>query len=109
MAFHMHPMDLLSLACTCKSLRYVLLDESASSVWRTARLQVKDLPNCPIYLSEQQYARLLFNDNCHARISDSSFAVPWSTKYDTGLREPGGKGLLEVLSEVLFHVPSKPV
>ncbi|KAF8557066.1 hypothetical protein OG21DRAFT_1505684 [Imleria badia] len=64
-ASNMHPMDLLSLACTCKSLRYLLMERSASFAWRAARLQVEDLPNCPTDLSEQQYARLLFNNNCH--------------------------------------------
>ncbi|KAF8557098.1 hypothetical protein OG21DRAFT_402323 [Imleria badia] len=54
----------MSLACTCKSLRYVLMDKSALFVWRAARLRVKGMPDCPADLSEQQYARLLFNNNC---------------------------------------------
>ena len=105
----MHPADLLSLTCTCKSLHYVLTGESASSVWRAARLQVEGLPDCPTNLSEQQYAGLLFNNNCHARIFDSPFVVAWSTKYDAGVREPGGKGLLEDPPKVLFGLQRRTV
>lgn len=36
-------MDLLNLACTCKSLRYVLTNKSALFVWGATRLQVQGL------------------------------------------------------------------
>ncbi|KAF8141138.1 hypothetical protein EV363DRAFT_1307202 [Boletus edulis] len=64
-AEYLHPKDLLSLSRTCQSLRELLMDESSTLVWKTARRQVDGLPDCPPDLTEQEYADLLFDAHCH--------------------------------------------
>ncbi|KAF8547193.1 hypothetical protein OG21DRAFT_951851 [Imleria badia] len=63
-AADIHPLDLLSLARTCKSLRELLMDQSSAFVWETARRQV-GLPDCPADLTEPGYANLVFYPRCH--------------------------------------------
>ncbi|KAF8547195.1 hypothetical protein OG21DRAFT_1450535 [Imleria badia] len=65
LAAYVHPLDLLNLARTCKSLRELLMDKSSTFVWRAARRQVKGLPDCPVDLTEPEYANLLFYARCH--------------------------------------------
>ncbi|KAF8549177.1 hypothetical protein OG21DRAFT_1470336 [Imleria badia] len=64
-AAYIHPIDLLNLARTCKSLRDLLMDRSSEFVWKTARQQVKGLPACPADLTEPEYANLVFYARCH--------------------------------------------
>ncbi|KAF8421548.1 hypothetical protein L210DRAFT_3572594 [Boletus edulis BED1] len=64
-AEYLHPKDLLSLSRTCQSLRELLMDESSTLVWKTARRQVDGLPDCPPDLTEQEYADLVFDARCH--------------------------------------------
>ncbi|KAF8549533.1 hypothetical protein OG21DRAFT_582465 [Imleria badia] len=64
-AEYTHPMDLLNLARTCKSLRQLLMDRSSEFVWKTARRQVIGLPNRPADLTEPEYANLVFYARCH--------------------------------------------
>ncbi|KAG2056845.1 hypothetical protein BDR06DRAFT_931848 [Suillus hirtellus] len=59
------PMDLLNLSRTSKDFRNLLLQRSSASVWKIARLQVDDLPDCPQDMSEPQYANLAFYPHCH--------------------------------------------
>ncbi|KAG2070169.1 hypothetical protein BDR04DRAFT_1100339 [Suillus decipiens] len=59
------PMDLLNLSRTSKDFRNLLLQRSSASAWKTARLQVDDLPDCPQDMSEPQYANLAFYPHCH--------------------------------------------
>ncbi|KAG8221221.1 hypothetical protein J3R82DRAFT_1383 [Butyriboletus roseoflavus] len=66
-AAYIHPLDLLNLARTCKSLRVLLMDKSSAFVWRTARRQVNGLPECPDDLTEPEYANLVFYARCHVR------------------------------------------
>ncbi|KAF8549521.1 hypothetical protein OG21DRAFT_1421103, partial [Imleria badia] len=66
-AAYTHPMDLLNLARTCKSLRQLLMHKSSAFVWKVARCQVDGLPDCPPDLTEPEYANLLFYARCHAR------------------------------------------
>ncbi|KAF8549225.1 hypothetical protein OG21DRAFT_1515448 [Imleria badia] len=61
-----HPLDLLNLARTCKSLRILLMDRASEFIWRAARRQFEDLPDCPDDLSEPAYANLAFYARCHA-------------------------------------------
>lgn len=67
LAEYIQPLDLLNLARTCKSLRELLMDKSATSVWRSARRQVEGLPDCPDDLTEPEYANLVFYARCHVR------------------------------------------
>ncbi|KAF8553732.1 hypothetical protein OG21DRAFT_1384122, partial [Imleria badia] len=64
-AAHIHPMDLLNLARTCKSLRQLLMDKSSAFVWKAARSQVNGLPDCPADLAEPEYANLVFHAHCN--------------------------------------------
>ncbi|KAF8141420.1 hypothetical protein EV363DRAFT_1204107 [Boletus edulis] len=65
LAAYIHPLDLLNLARTCKSLRELLMDKSSEFVWKTARRQVRGLPDCPADLTEPEYANLVFHARCH--------------------------------------------
>lgn len=43
------------------------MDKSSTFVWKTARSQVKSLPDCPADLTEPEYANLVFYARCHVR------------------------------------------
>ncbi len=64
---HLDPHDLLHLCRTSKSLRAILLDRSALSVWKSARRNLENLPNIPDGLSEPHFASLLFDKYCQVR------------------------------------------
>ncbi|EGN98059.1 hypothetical protein SERLA73DRAFT_74313 [Serpula lacrymans var. lacrymans S7.3] len=60
------PMDLLNLARTTKDFRLLLMHKSSSFIWKTSRLQLESLPDCPPDLSEPQFANLAFYPHCHS-------------------------------------------
>lgn len=60
----LHPLDLLNLARTTKSLRQVTMSRSARPVWRESFETVDDLPKCPEDMSEPEYANLVFDTAC---------------------------------------------
>ncbi|KAJ3717799.1 hypothetical protein C8R42DRAFT_536766, partial [Lentinula raphanica] len=65
---YLDPRDLLALSRTCKLMRGHLLSKSKSVeyIWRTARFNVEgNLPPLPKDLNEPQYARLMFDPECH--------------------------------------------
>ena len=43
------------------------MDKSSAFVWKTARRQAKGLPDCPLDLTEPEYANLVFYARCHVR------------------------------------------
>jgi len=51
------------------------MDKASTFVWRTARRQVEELPDCPADMTEPEYANLLFYARCHVR-------TDWSTRLD---------------------------
>ncbi|KAG8957639.1 hypothetical protein FRC03_009930 [Tulasnella sp. 419] len=62
---HLHPLDLLHLARASKSLRAVLMSKTSRAVWKAARQnQEPDMPDRPDFLSEPQYAALIFTSVC---------------------------------------------
>jgi hypothetical protein len=61
------PLDVLRLARTTKQFRRVLMHRSSLSVWIAARKNVPDLPDRPPYMSEPQFANLVFDTHCHVR------------------------------------------
>ncbi|KAJ7497574.1 hypothetical protein FB451DRAFT_1211984 [Mycena latifolia] len=66
----LHPLDLLYLSRTNKTLRGFLLDRSNASIWRTSFESVEGSPPpCPAYTCEPQWARLLFEEVCHVCLS----------------------------------------
>ncbi|OCH87407.1 hypothetical protein OBBRIDRAFT_781679 [Obba rivulosa] len=77
---HLHPLDILHLARTTKALRNVLMQRSAVSIWKQARKQIEDLPDCPPDLSEPQYARLLFDPHCHFCLTARVMTVLWACR-----------------------------
>ncbi|KAH9857686.1 hypothetical protein C2E23DRAFT_928193 [Lenzites betulinus] len=64
---HLKPIDVLQLARTSKELRGMLMSRSSRHIWIAARKNVVPrLPDCPDYLSEAQYAHLVFERTCDA-------------------------------------------
>lgn len=53
----------------------LLLHTSTAWVWKAARLQVEGLPDCPDFLTEQKYARLVFGANCQVRPCSTAFVL----------------------------------
>ena len=43
------------------------MDKSSEFVWKEARRQVTGLPNCPVDLTEPEYANLVFYARCYVR------------------------------------------
>ncbi|KAK0481649.1 hypothetical protein IW261DRAFT_1562943 [Armillaria novae-zelandiae] len=76
---HLDPLDLLQLSRTSKQLRHLLLQDSARSVWKTARSNVEGLPDIPADLNEAQYAQLLFGTYCQSCLKPSRRAQ-WETR-----------------------------
>ncbi|KIJ27367.1 hypothetical protein M422DRAFT_271430 [Sphaerobolus stellatus SS14] len=59
------PVDVLNLARTCKTLNKFLMSRvSGGVVWRVARQNIPNLPECPPDMSEAQYAQALFTFEC---------------------------------------------
>ncbi|EMD38467.1 hypothetical protein CERSUDRAFT_82729 [Gelatoporia subvermispora B] len=77
---HLHPLDVLHLARTSKALRNVLMRRSAISIWKEARSRIQDLPECPLDLSEPQYAHLLFDPHCHFCLTARVMTVLWACR-----------------------------
>jgi hypothetical protein len=63
------PLDVLRLARTTKQFRQLLVHRSSVSIWIAARKNVPDLPDCPPYMSEPQFANLVFDTHCHVRFT----------------------------------------
>ncbi|KAG7452375.1 uncharacterized protein BT62DRAFT_990614 [Guyanagaster necrorhizus] len=76
---HLDPLDLLQLSRTSKQLRHLLLQDSARSVWKTARSNVDGLPDIPPDLNEAQYAQLLFGTYCQSCLKPARRAQ-WETR-----------------------------
>ncbi|KAG8957800.1 hypothetical protein FRC00_003503 [Tulasnella sp. 408] len=58
------PLDLLQLARSTRRLREILMSKESKPIWRRARANITDLPDCPEDLSEPQYASLMFEVGC---------------------------------------------
>ncbi|KLO18519.1 hypothetical protein SCHPADRAFT_120423 [Schizopora paradoxa] len=77
-ACYMELSDLLSLARTSLGLRQILMSKSSRRIWEAVRL-THGIPECPMDLSEPQYADLLFGKGCKfcldARVKKTYFAL----------------------------------
>ncbi|OJT06080.1 hypothetical protein TRAPUB_3015 [Trametes pubescens] len=62
----LHPRDLLNLARTSPAFRVFLMSRSSAHFWKSARQNVGGLPDLPPYLSEPEYANLMFFPYCHS-------------------------------------------
>ena len=58
----------MHIARAAKPFALFLLHPSAATIWRTARLQIPDLPNIHEDLTEQQFANLLFGYVCNVSL-----------------------------------------
>lgn len=64
-ASHLDPLDILQLSLVSIQLRSMLHSRSARHVWLNARKNIcPPPPECPTFLSEAQYAYLLFEVHC---------------------------------------------
>ncbi|KAG6895532.1 hypothetical protein C0992_000788 [Termitomyces sp. T32_za158] len=61
---YLTPVEILSLSRACKSLRRTLMTKTAEYVWKQARLNLDDFPDCPDDLAEPQFANLIFAALC---------------------------------------------
>lgn len=76
---HLEPSDLLHLTRVAKAFRSFLLNKNALGIWRSARRNVDDLPDCPPFLSEPAYANLMFSPYCHVSFRCGFFVEAWIT------------------------------
>ncbi|KAG8724277.1 hypothetical protein FRC09_020487 [Ceratobasidium sp. 395] len=63
-AVYLHPVDLVYLSRTSKFFRNILMNRASAYIWRSAGLNVQNLPPCPKDISELQYAALSFTESC---------------------------------------------
>ncbi|PPQ95754.1 hypothetical protein CVT26_015880 [Gymnopilus dilepis] len=77
---HLHPMDVLSLSRTTKSLRSILLARHARGVWRSSLATVRALPPCPPDLTEAQYASLAFDNWCQSCLAANVEKILWECR-----------------------------
>ncbi|KAG7100090.1 hypothetical protein E1B28_001871 [Marasmius oreades] len=61
---HLLPSDILQLARTSRDLRNLLLRRSATTIWKTAFLNVADI-SCPRDISYPAWASLIYDKECH--------------------------------------------
>ncbi|KAG6897864.1 hypothetical protein C0992_010002 [Termitomyces sp. T32_za158] len=58
---YLTPVEVLSLSRMCKALRRILMTKTAEYVWKQARLNLDDFPDCPDDLNEPQFANFIFS------------------------------------------------
>ncbi|KAF8307751.1 hypothetical protein DL93DRAFT_2064578, partial [Clavulina sp. PMI_390] len=77
---YLSPTDLLNLVRSGRVFASFLLAPAMSSVWRAARLQVEDLPDCPDEMTEQKYANFVYGNGCSncGRITRSLDHIFWN-------------------------------
>lgn len=74
---HLNPLDVLRLARTTKEFRRLLMHRSSRCIWIAARNNLPDLPDCPPYMSEPQFANLVFDTHCHECLAPNTRSVDW--------------------------------
>ncbi|KAG6886638.1 hypothetical protein C0992_003030 [Termitomyces sp. T32_za158] len=62
---YLTPVEVLSLSRMCKALRRILMTKTAEYVWKQARLNLEDFPDCPDDLNEPQFANFIFSSLCN--------------------------------------------
>ncbi|KAG6897861.1 hypothetical protein C0992_009999 [Termitomyces sp. T32_za158] len=62
---YLTPVEVLSLSRMCKALRRILMTKTAEYVWKQARLNLDDFPDCPDDLNEPQFANFIFSSLCN--------------------------------------------
>jgi hypothetical protein len=64
----LHPMDLIRLSRTTKTVRALVMAKSARVVWMSSLASIPDLSPCPEDMPECTWARLVFEPICHVRV-----------------------------------------
>ncbi|KAI0634989.1 hypothetical protein C8Q77DRAFT_1156349 [Trametes polyzona] len=131
-ASHLHLVDILQLARTSKELRAILLSPACRHLWVAARRNIAPpLPECPSYMTENRYARLVFERVCDAcgvgRSVNVDYAIParfcgacWKANVRNGgklAREAGLKkaaqgdvfNLLPMAALASYHWNTEPI
>ncbi|KAI0634988.1 hypothetical protein C8Q77DRAFT_1156348 [Trametes polyzona] len=76
---HLEPIDVLQLARASKELRAMLLSPAYQYAWIAARCNMEPpMPDCPPYMTETRYARLVFEPVCDACGDDMSVCVDYA-------------------------------
>ncbi|KAI0332365.1 hypothetical protein GY45DRAFT_1335658 [Cubamyces sp. BRFM 1775] len=111
----MHPRDLLNLARTSKDFRSLLMSRTTTILWRAARQQIQGLPECPPFLSEPQYANLLFFSYFHGCLKPNVESALWNfyVRYCPRCKDIMSvsmfsaclKGKADVRGRLLAHIP----
>ncbi|RPD72973.1 hypothetical protein L226DRAFT_142393 [Lentinus tigrinus ALCF2SS1-7] len=73
LARYVHPIDLLNLARTSKSIRSILLAKRNQQIWKIALYSIPLLPPCPKDMSHPSYTALLFDEHCWACGSSQNY------------------------------------
>ncbi|KAF9464633.1 hypothetical protein BDZ94DRAFT_1216309 [Collybia nuda] len=76
----LNPVDILHLARTTKDLRAILMNRSSQWIWKRARANMKDFPDCPSDLTEPQYAHLAFDPLCHYCYETNTPTIVWTNR-----------------------------
>ncbi|OBZ70921.1 hypothetical protein A0H81_09334 [Grifola frondosa] len=76
----LEPIDVLHLSRLSKKFRSTLMSKPAEYVWKAARLNIPDFPDCPPNLPEPRYAALIFGRHC------DTCGVGSASKVDYALR-----------------------
>ena len=71
---HLTPKDIIHLSRTSRIFRDTLMTRNATFVWKAARGR-SGAPECPMNMSEPQWAILLFGNNCQVRKRSSLVTV----------------------------------
>ncbi|KAF7976685.1 hypothetical protein HWV62_5826 [Athelia sp. TMB] len=69
---YLHPLDILHLSRTTKAFRRVLMNKTHASVWKAARENVRNYPECFPDMNEVQMARLAFDTHCYTILTVES-------------------------------------
>ncbi|KAG2035333.1 hypothetical protein BDR03DRAFT_962790 [Suillus americanus] len=77
----LEPADLLYLSRTSKAFRKVLLSNSAVSVWKAARANRGDVPDCMPSMSEVTWANLLFGGSqCYVCVTKGIMRIDFGIR-----------------------------
>ncbi|TFK69910.1 hypothetical protein BDN72DRAFT_959223 [Pluteus cervinus] len=71
----LHPLDLLHLARTTKSLRSLLFSRSSNSIWETSFLNHPSVPHYPKGCSPPRWTDLLYGHNTTCSFCDNSTSI----------------------------------
>lgn len=72
----LEPYDLLRLSWTTKQLRKILMSQSATFIWESARMNI-GLHSILPFMSEPAFANLLFNPHCHFCMTPVIHSIMW--------------------------------